>query len=247
MKTTLILAIGILATAVSGQVGPPLPEIPADHDGQPGCATRFEFRRLWRNNLVPEQYWECRQWQEPARVRYCPVATRFLDSWQTCVPYEQWLWTPYLEPPTRPFNAAQDECEELVLIPDECYTQATTPNPTTQTTTEQVTGGSTPSPTTTTAAPPVVPTEAPQENRQCIGANNSQHWPGWVDCDRPPSSDSCNIYNTHRRIPTRDPYVYFQCTWNFGWVEMRCTNFTCFDTSRSFCVVPQAWRQGCRA
>lgn len=255
MKLVLILIIGLLAT-VSAQGGPPPPELTADHDGQPGCATRYEFRRLWRNNLVPEQFWECRQWQEPAQVRYCPMATRFQDSWQTCVPNGQWQWTPYYDPPTRPGNFTADECEEVVLAPNEC--QPTEPVSTTtavpMTTTTGLPGtGSTPNFDTTTTTvlittewTPTTTTEAHLENRECIGSGSNQNWPGWVNCDLPPSASSCTVSSINRRIPTRDPYVYYQCTFQQGWVQMRCTDDNCFDAARNACVLPQAWRQVCR-
>lgn len=147
MKCLLILLICILAMSVSGQLNNNFqPPVAAD-DGRPGCATRYEFRRLWRNNLLPEQYWQCTQWQVPAQVRYCPVATRFQDAWQTCVPFKRWEWMPYFSPPTRPGDHFLEQCEEVIVeLPDECKTTETTQDPAT------ITPGhsTTPIPVTTT-------------------------------------------------------------------------------------------------
>lgn len=111
----LIICAVLFASTVYGQAGMPR------SDGRPGCSIRYEFRRSWRNNFVPEQYWECRQWGQPAERRYCPEGTRFADSWQTCVPYMQWQWTPYSEPPTVAGAFFNEQCVEIVMPqPDAC-------------------------------------------------------------------------------------------------------------------------------
>lgn len=88
------------------------------HDGQPGCGIRYEFSRSWRHNLEPENYWKCTEWQQPADLKTCPPGTRFQDSWQTCVRFSDWEWTPYSEPPTRPYEYV-DECVEILLDTDD--------------------------------------------------------------------------------------------------------------------------------
>lgn len=71
-------------------------------DGQPGCQTRYEMNRLWRNNLHPDMYWECRTLGEAAVGRRCAPSTFFLDHWQTCVPGSMYETTPTYDPPSSP-------------------------------------------------------------------------------------------------------------------------------------------------
>lgn len=71
-------------------------------NGQPGCRTRYEFTKLWRNNHQPSMYWECVEVGQAAVSRDCPPETLFLDYWQTCVPGSRYEWTPPYDPPSSP-------------------------------------------------------------------------------------------------------------------------------------------------
>lgn len=114
-------------------------------DGQPGCRTRYEFTRLWRNNLAPHQFWECTNFGVPAAVRECPPGTFFQDSWQTCVPEALFEWTPAYNPPSQPgdiFSPCQPfepehsvtECPPCVTVCPPCeYTTICPPCVTTTT------------------------------------------------------------------------------------------------------------------
>lgn len=294
MNTSLLILVICVLTTVTGQVANgnngEIPVLVADDDGQPGCATRFEFRRLWRNNLVPEQYWECTEWQRPARLRYCPVATRFQDAWQTCVPANKWEWMPFFDPPTRPGDEKyHEQCEEVIIeTPDECKpTEGTTTGPSVTTTgttqdpiitpPHETTLAPTTPETDTTTTSPVTPdvdttvsvttewttigtipleqstlemttaTGAPELIFECVGAGASQHFPGWINCDEPPSADSCTATSVNRLRPTRDPYIYLECDSEIGWTRQRCPGSTCFDSARNTCVEPSSWRNTCRA
>lgn len=304
MKWLLIFGISLIAVTSAQVVSPP----PADHDGQPGCGVRYEFTRLWRNNFNNGLYWRCEQWRVPARSVQCPSATWFQDSWQTCVPFHKWQWTPYSDPPTHPGSRPSEECEELVIEgPDECIpvttppptivdtttspasptppivtTPETTP-PTTPSTTPVTTPETTPTtedpcpcnptttaPTTTTPVP--CPCEVTTETTQtpttigtiplesstqetttqqaiieCVGATPEQHSPGSDACLDPPPLADCNITTVTRRLPTRNPYVFFECTFNQGWVERRCLLANCFSAAWSQCVAPRLWNNSCRS
>uniref|UniRef100_A0A1B0CKI3 Putative mucin-2 isoform x2 biarmipes n=1 Tax=Lutzomyia longipalpis TaxID=7200 RepID=A0A1B0CKI3_LUTLO len=108
----------------------------AVHDGQPGCFIRYEFERLWRNNFDQHAFWRCERWGEGAVRHECPPYTSFQDFWQTCLPNDNWLWTPYSDPPTRPGEQEIDQCEPIEN-PTPCPTSPpiTTPPPEWNTTT----------------------------------------------------------------------------------------------------------------
>ena len=268
MKSVLIISLFSILPLAYGQEGSQWP--PAEYNGMPGCNSRYEFRRLWRNNFIPEQYWECVSWGQPAASRNCPPATRFQDAWQTCVPYNQWEWTPYSDPPTKPCEQV-NECDEWIgapkepeIPPWECPdvepTTRTTPTmpttPTTSpstmtpevessTTTESPTMTTTTEATTTTTEAVTTSTQSPLG--QCNGANVAQHRPGVTDCSRVPPREDCHVLTVGRRIPTRDPYVYFECNFWSGWIQQRCPGISCFDGGRSLCIHPQIWNNVCMA
>lgn len=236
-SSALILLFAAVATA---QFNVDRPPVLADHDGRPGCQTRYEFRRLWRNNLVPDQYWECRRWNERAEVRYCPMATRFQDSWQTCIPITQWEWTPYIEPPTRAGVPSPYECEELIIDPpEEC-------NPTTTTSTVAPTGTTTMSTGSTTTETGVTDSTAQPEIIKCAGAHPWQHSSGELECNQGPPSERCSIFIINRRVPTTNPYVFYECNYPNQWVRRTCSNDKCYDPSVRSCVTPLIWRNRCQ-
>lgn len=296
MKWLLIFGLSLIAVTSAQVASRP----PADHDGQPGCGVRYEFTRLWRDNFNSSLYWRCEQWQVPARSIRCPSATWFQDSWQTCVPFHEWQWTPYSDPPTHPGSPPNEECEELVIEqPEECIPVTTLPPPTTVETTIDVTSPTPPivttpetvpttedpcpcNPTTTTApittttpdpCPCAETTEAstqspttewttigtiplesstqetttPQAIIECAGATSAQHSPGIEKCLDPPPAADCNITSINRRLATRNPYVYFECSFNQGWVERRCLGVNCFAGAWSACVNPRIWNNSCQS
>lgn len=119
-------------------------------DGQPGCRTRYEFTKLWRNNLERGQYWECVNIGQAAVARHCPPSTAFLDHWQTCVPDSMYEWTPPYDPPSSP-GVALNPCWDLAETGDSC--NSTDPcccDPITPTTTVPVISTTTMMTTTTT-------------------------------------------------------------------------------------------------
>ena len=238
MRLHLLVLLVALAWSSALAVENPAPL----HDGQPGCHIRFEFQRLWRNHFVPEQYWECVDWGLPARARKCPPNTLFQDAWQTCVPYTQWEWTPYMNPPTRPCEA-HDQCigletdgresAEIEQCPVEAPTVPTTANPTT----------------------PIweVPTTDEGANGEpiesvpffiCPGSTEEQHTPGPMNCVRP----ECTMedWMSGRLFPTNDPTLYFKCGPGTGNVFiMQCAPETCFSVQDQVCVHFRKWTNVC--
>lgn len=98
-------------------------------DGQPGCRTRYEFTRFWRNNHQSGQYWECVSFGVPATIRNCPPATLFQDYWQTCVPETMYQWTPTYDAPSSPgdlVGPCQDWVENSVTECPPCVVETTT-------------------------------------------------------------------------------------------------------------------------
>lgn len=245
----------VLASALTWQAdasnGPP--NISPSDDGQPGCGIRYEFRRLWRNNQIPEQFWECKTWRHPAVRRYCPPGTRFQDSWQTCVPFTVWQWTPYFDPPTRPCETV-DECQEVVINPPEpedCECPPVTPPPDECECPPVTPPCTTEDPNDTTWTPPTIPTtEDPSSTEEsnpigiCPGATDSQHDPGTMSCAAP----QCTIQEwlTGTLWPTRDPIFFYQCGPGSGNLETKtCAPGTCFSFQDQVCVHPRNWRNDC--
>lgn len=226
---------------------------PPPHDGQPGCGIRYEFTRLWRNNNEDGQYWQCTAWQLPARVRHCPSGTLFQDSWQVCVPFDQWRWTPYIEPPTRPYERVA-QCEEVVIetnpecidcecpvCPDEQITTPITPTtPTGQTTPSTI-------PTTPDGGGTTTPGNGGEDLDPmgvCPGASDSQHNPGTMSCFRP----ECTMTQWLDGVlyPTRDPTHFFQCGPGTGNLFiMPCAPGTCFSFRRQVCIHIRDWQNDC--
>lgn len=259
----ILLVSAVYSVSSEDRYGPP--NIRPSHDGQPGCGIRYEFRRLWRNNFNPEVYWECVHWRNPALQRTCPSSTYFQDSWQTCVPFTQWQWTPYSEPPTRPGCEAVAECEEIVVVPEpetECPWKCpnnnqtmTTPGPDIQTTSEinlNVTSSS-PAPNTTSIVTEVPTTPEGGEGGgtdtegmgRCEGASDYQHNPGTMSCFRP----QCTIsqWQEGTLYPTRDPTHFYQCgpgTNNL--FTMPCAPGTCFSFRHQVCIHPRDWQNDCQ-
>lgn len=208
-------------------------DLVAPHDGQPGCAIRYEFRRQWRNNFNPENFWECTRWREAATQRNCPPFTRFQESWQTCVPENQWEWTPYMEPPTRPGSGQVEECDELETDTCEC------PDPT--------------PPTPPTADPPVdtttpiIPTEGPDDKARlpCPGASDEQNGAvGEMSCFKPECTMQQWLDGT--LYPTEDPTHFFQCGPGTGNIfRMPCGPGTCFSFRHQVCIHIRDWFPDC--
>lgn len=109
-------------------------------DGRPGCQTRYEMNRLWRNNLFLDLYWECTILGQAAVERRCAPSTFFLEHWQTCVPESMYESTPTYDPPSSPENCADcPPCEPQnsgQTTSTTAVVSTTTPATTTITTTE---------------------------------------------------------------------------------------------------------------
>ncbi|GAB0090089.1 hypothetical protein DMENIID0001_047650 [Sergentomyia squamirostris] len=226
----LALIVGVCVAVDFG--GRPLP---LSDDGQPGCRTRREFGRFWRNHEDPSRYWECTAWATGAEVRHCPQFTRFQEEWQTCVPEHLWNWSPPLSPPSRPGDAV-NPCEPLDL---------STPCP--------PNGGPTPCPpcpdeTTTVVCPPCPPEDPgtpenpPPEEAVCWGPPPAN---GGLSCTAP----SCSFDEMNRNLlfPSRTPTQFFRCAGVGFPVIINCAPGTCFDFVQQVCVHPRDWSNSCSA
>uniref|UniRef100_A0A7G3ATC8 Putative mucin-2-like bombus impatiens n=1 Tax=Lutzomyia longipalpis TaxID=7200 RepID=A0A7G3ATC8_LUTLO len=151
------------------------------NDGRPGCMTRYEFKRFWRNRLDNSVFFNCTVWGE-SRVIACPPGTLFQEAWQTCVPANRFQETPFYDPPTSAYTSDETMCKEIIFPPqckpDENNPPTSTPHPTdtTDETTESSTESSSsnseetttsewstvPSSTTTEDITTVEPTTAPE-------------------------------------------------------------------------------------
>ncbi|ALC45863.1 CG14645, partial [Drosophila busckii] len=73
------------------------------HTGQPGCQTEQEIQvgnyRHWKRKNA---YWKCVTLGTPASLQYCKNGEGYLDDVKSCVPWDEWYWTPTVQPPSRP-------------------------------------------------------------------------------------------------------------------------------------------------
>ncbi|XP_055693627.1 uncharacterized protein LOC129796010 [Lutzomyia longipalpis] len=207
--------------------------LPLNDDGQPGCRTRREFGRFWRNHQDPSRYWECTAWAVGAEVRHCPQYTQFQEEWQTCVPEHMWQWSPPMSPPSRPTDTV-NPCEPLDL-PAPCPTTPCPPCPPDGT-------------TTTTACPPcppdpeTPPEEPPPDNGLCFGPPPAN---GGLSCLPP----TCTADEMARNLlfPSRTPTRFYRCAGIGFPVTIECAPGTCFHFAHQVCVNPQDWENSCSA
>ncbi|XP_055705685.1 peritrophin-55-like [Phlebotomus papatasi] len=225
----IIFALCLGASVAVDFGGRPLPQ--SDEDGQPGCRTRREFGRFWRNHEDPTRYWECVAWAQGAESRNCPPFTQFQEEWQTCVPEHLWQWSPPLSPPSRPTDTV-NPCEPLDL-PTPCPPgQTTTPCPPCP-----------PEGETTTLCPPcpdVPPEEPPPGEPQCVGPPPIT---GGLSCNVP----ACTIDEFNRNVlfPSLTPTQFYQCAGVGFPVVMPCSPGTCFQFEQQVCVHPSNWTNTC--
>ncbi|XP_059607769.1 uncharacterized protein LOC132255672 [Phlebotomus argentipes] len=216
----LVLGLCVGIGVAEGFGGRPMPQ---SGDGQPGCRTRGEFGRLWRNHEDPTRYWECVAWAQGAEVRHCAPYTQFQEEWQTCVPEHLWQWSPPMSPPSRPTDTV-NPCQPLDLP---------TPCP------------PCPEDTTTTLCPPCPeqpPEEPPPDNQLCVGPPPSN---GGLSCTVPVCS--ADEFNRNVLFPSRTATQFYQCAGIGLPVARACAPGTCFDFAQQVCVQPQFWSNACSA
>ncbi|XP_005175117.2 uncharacterized protein LOC101890863 [Musca domestica] len=98
MHSQIAVALVLIAFAVlcQGQ-GNPL------FTGQPGCLTQEELTvGVYRHFRNTRAYWRCQVLGVAAIFELCPQTHKFLDTVKECVPWNQWVWTPTVAPPSSP-------------------------------------------------------------------------------------------------------------------------------------------------
>lgn len=173
-------------------------------DGQPGCRTRYELTRLWRNNHDSHSYWMCSTLGEAAVSISCAPGTSFQDHWQTCVPSSSYEWTPAFNPPSSPDD---DWMENSVTECPPCEPITEAP----------VTTLCPPCPEVTTICPPCpeVPTLCPPCPPEDNGNSEDTQTEGSVDTQDSSEETQSSFVCTEERLGTRWPSdssdSYWEC------------------------------------
>lgn len=72
-------------------------------DGKPACIPAERQQGKWPNNFDPTRYWFCAPAPSTASAVdiECDAGEAFNAATLTCVPWGQWQWHPYVNPPSQ--------------------------------------------------------------------------------------------------------------------------------------------------
>uniref|UniRef100_T1GP32 Chitin-binding type-2 domain-containing protein n=1 Tax=Megaselia scalaris TaxID=36166 RepID=T1GP32_MEGSC len=72
------------------------------HNGRSACSSQEEIdTKYYANNFDPTKYWHCEAMNVPATDKQCGVERAFHQKKRECVPWNQWQWFPYDDPPNK--------------------------------------------------------------------------------------------------------------------------------------------------
>lgn len=72
-------------------------------NGKPACNAEERAQEKWPNNFDPTKYWYCAPAPSSAAAveESCPPENAFDVGKLECVPWAEWTWTPYENPPSQ--------------------------------------------------------------------------------------------------------------------------------------------------